>query len=127
MLPCFKDDNLEVFDLADHPDEQKKPPDCRTPPGHFYQIHSFLPSKEGNPHIVGEISFQCGGLAEVGVNGVGNISVLAVVRDSIEKLNKQFPCRENAITLTKLDEAIMWLERRRSDRIARGVEGKRQA
>lgn len=33
------------------------------------------------------------------------------------------PCRENAITITKLEEALMWQEKRTKDRLARGVEG----
>ena len=41
----------------------------------------------------------------------------------IEELNKKFPCRENAVTITKLDEALMWQEKRTKDREARKVEG----
>ena len=37
--------------------------------------------------------------------------------------NSQFKCRENSIAITKLDEALMWLEHRTKDREARGVEG----
>jgi hypothetical protein len=33
------------------------------------------------------------------------------------------PCRENAISLTHLEEALMWLQKRTRDRQARGVEG----
>lgn len=33
------------------------------------------------------------------------------------------PCRENSIAVTKLDEALMWLKKRKEDRTARGVEG----
>jgi hypothetical protein len=35
----------------------------------------------------------------------------------------KFSCRENAIALTKLEEALMWLEKRTADREAREVEG----
>lgn len=41
----------------------------------------------------------------------------------IEGLNKDFPCRENAMVITKLDEALMWSNKRKQDRIERGVEG----
>lgn len=37
--------------------------------------------------------------------------------------NGKFACRENAIALTKLEEALMWLEKRTTDREARAVEG----
>lgn len=35
----------------------------------------------------------------------------------------EFACRENAIAITKLEEALMWLEKRTADREARQVEG----
>lgn len=34
-----------------------------------------------------------------------------------------FRCRENALAITKLEEALLWLGKRTADRIARGVEG----
>lgn len=42
----------------------------------------------------------------------------------IQYYNGKFPCRENAITITKLEEAIMWQVKRTVDRQFRGVEGK---
>lgn len=45
----------------------------------------------------------------------------------LKYLNGKFPCRENAITITKLEEALMWQEKRTKDREARGVEGKNEA
>ena len=35
----------------------------------------------------------------------------------------KFKCRENALAITKLEEALMWLEKRTADREERGVEG----
>lgn len=37
--------------------------------------------------------------------------------------NGKFACRENAIAITKLEEALMWLDKRTRDREARQVEG----
>jgi hypothetical protein len=34
-----------------------------------------------------------------------------------------FKCRENALALTKLEEALHWLNHRTRDRQSRGVEG----
>lgn len=45
----------------------------------------------------------------------------------IKYLNKDYPCRENAITITKLEEALMWQEKRTKDRVERGVEGEYKA
>lgn len=73
------------------------------------------------------INWQDGPAKEFGVNGVQIVDVLKVCRDRLDGLNKDFPCRENAMTLTKLDEAIMWQEKRTADREARGVEGLNKA
>lgn len=42
------------------------------------------------------------------------------------KENGKYSCRENAITITKIEEALMWQEKRTKDRLARGVEGKNE-
>jgi len=41
--------------------------------------------------------------------------------------NKKFACRENAIAITKLEEALMWLGERTRAREERQVEGTHQA
>ena len=50
--------------------------------------------------------------------------LITVAKKMLEYLNKDYPCRENAMTITKLDEALMWQKKRTEDRISRGVEGK---
>lgn len=40
-----------------------------------------------------------------------------------EAADGRFRCRENAIAITKLEEALLWLDKRTRDREARGVEG----
>jgi len=37
--------------------------------------------------------------------------------------NKKFACRENALAITKLEEALMWCEERTRGRVERKVEG----
>jgi hypothetical protein len=68
---------------------------------------------------VNSISFtiQNGPIKEVGVNGCQVDTIIEAAKLIIEGLNKQFPCRENSIAVTKLDEALMWLEKRTRDRI----------
>lgn len=39
----------------------------------------------------------------------------------------KFACRENALAITKLEEAGMWLDKRTNDREARKVEGTHNA
>jgi hypothetical protein len=57
-------------------------------------------------------------------DGTTNEEVIKMLLDRMASLQAKFPCRENACAITKLDEALMWLEKRTRDRIARGVEGK---
>lgn len=73
------------------------------------------------------IMFQNGPILESGVNGISNESLLAIIEDRLIGFQSgQFACRENAIALTKIQEAMMWLLKRTRDRMARGVEGTNQ-
>ena len=73
---------------------------------------------------VHDIRFQDGPIQEAGVNGISNEALLAIVEDRLAGFQSgQFSCRENAIALTKIQEAMMWLQKRTRDRVARGVEG----
>ena len=70
------------------------------------------------------IHFQSGPIGECGLNGISNEALLAVVEDRLVGFQSgDFACRENALALTKLQEAMMWLHKRTRDRVARGVEG----
>lgn len=76
------------------------------------------------PEFQCDIKFQNGPIAEAGVNGISNEALLAVVIDRLEGFQSgQYKCRENAIALTKLEEAMHWLQHRTRARLARGVEG----
>jgi len=60
-------------------------------------------------------------------NGAFVETVLEAVRQRLDfyqtAANGKFACRENAMALTKIDEALLWLGRRTKDRRERGVEG----
>jgi hypothetical protein len=77
---------------------------------------------------VNSISFtiQNGPIKENGVNGCQVDTIIETAKLIIEGLNKKFPCNENILAITKLDEAIMWLAKRKKDRENRGVEGKNE-
>jgi hypothetical protein len=85
------------------------------------------PADETRPVIARcEISFQDGGLKEVGPNGITDQALIAVVLDRIRSFNEgPYRCRENSMMITKLEEALMWGRKRADDRSARGVEGER--
>lgn len=53
--------------------------------------------------------------------------VEGVIKAAIQRLEffqaSKFSCRENAIALTHLETALLWMGKRTADREARGVEG----
>lgn len=71
-----------------------------------------------------DLIFQNGPIGEVGVNGITHEALLAVLIDRLRGFQSgAFACRENALALTKLEEAMHWLHHRTRARIVRGVEG----
>ena len=96
--------------------------------GHKYELASF----EGGPSQVLQfiekrpVSEGSTELATVN-DGTTNEEVLTVLIDRMKVLQAKFPCRENAIVITKLEESLMWLEKRTADQKARKVEGKQAA
>jgi len=74
--------------------------------------------------VLGKIHFQEGPIKEHGVNGVNNEDLIAMVICRLEHFQKsEFACRENALAITKLEEALLWLRKRTMGREKRGVEG----
>ena len=72
-------------------------------------------------------TIQNGSIKENGVNGCQVDTIIETTKLIIEGLNKKFPCRENSMVITKLDKALMWLNKRKQDRVNRGVEGLNKA
>ena len=70
------------------------------------------------------ISFQHGPIAEVGVNGIDNESLLAIVADRLEAFQRgPFACTENHAALGYVAAALGALKARTHNRQKRGVEG----
>lgn len=86
---------------------------------HEYEVH--LANK-----IVTKVSFQNGPISSPEqMNGVTNEALLAIVIDRLECFSKgPYPSRETSLALTKLQEALHWLNHRTLERTSRGVEGK---
>jgi hypothetical protein len=57
-------------------------------------------------------------------NGTTLEEMLRVSIERLQQLNSMFPCREKSVAITKMEEALMWLNKRTENRKARGVEGK---
>lgn len=86
---------------------------------HVYQVMK----SDGGGNIQ-TVIFQKGAIKEHGVNGVMNEDLIAMVIDRLEYFqNSPFKCRENALAITKLEEALHWLRHRTTKREKRGVEG----
>lgn len=95
--------------------------------GANHQYCISFPVSVGNTnvgHSVYAVDFQKGPIAEVGTNGVTHEALLAIIIDRLEAFQKgPYACRENALALTKIEEAMHWLHHRTNKRLARGVEG----
>ena len=103
---------------------------------HKYAIELHPEGGESPKHAV-VLSFQNGPIGSpADMNGITGEALLAVLIDRLRgfqftrdeagnftKAPGPFACRENAIALTKIEEALMWLQKRTRERMARGVEG----
>ena len=92
---------------------------------HSYRVVSMATVGENEtPVVYANVDFQHGAIKENGINGCHNEDLIAIVIDRLQGFQSgDFACRENAIALTKLEEALLWLNKRTNDRIKRGVEG----
>jgi len=78
----------------------------------------------GDQSVRWYIDFQDGPIKEAGPNGLTHEALIAIVIDRLRSFQAgPFSSRENAIALTKLEEATHWLHHRTRDRMLRGVEG----
>ena len=84
-----------------------------------------LVNAEDDPKIAPEVRFtiQSAPIGDVGVNGVQCDDIIKYSLCLLRSLNKAYPCRENSLSITKLEEALHWQEARTRDRVQRSVEG----
>ena len=81
-----------------------------------------LPERLANPMLVDE---EC--------KGVNGAFVEGIIEAAIDGINwyqtasgGKFACRENALAITKLEEALHWCDHRAMSRARRGVLGKHE-
>ena len=90
----------------------------------FNANHEYSISPVNSTENFATISFQKGPIKENGVNGCHNEDLIAIVIERLQSFqNSEFSCRENALAITKLEEALLWLNKRTNNRKNRGVEG----
>lgn len=99
-------------------------------PGHLYELANFENKEQPGQKLqfihkepAAEGSTELKTIAD----GTTNEEVLAALIDRMQFLQSKFPCRENAIVITNLEESLMWLNKRTADRVKRNVEGKQMA
>ena len=115
---CWYDGKACCY-CGDNPDDAGKQMEDR--------MAEFI-QETGWPQVHGQTStvtftIQSGPIKEFGVNGCQIDDVIAWAKEKIEEFNKMFPCRENSLIVTKLDEALLWSMKRKIDRERRDVEG----
>lgn len=97
---------------------------------HEYRVVRRQPEpvgQESTAPVFSTVSFQKGPVAESGVNGVFMEDLLEICRHRLQCFQAgNFVCRENALALTKIEEALHWLNHRTADRQRRKVEGTSQ-
>jgi hypothetical protein len=100
---------------------------------HHYLVSGFHTATNPSVNDIGSslrdetsvnIIFQNGPIAEVGVNGLTQEVLLAIVADRLRSFQKgPYSCKANACALTHIEEAQHWLQQRTIERMRRGVEG----
>jgi len=93
---------------------------------HIYKIHGPRSVDDAGKEYPDAqcVKFQDGPVQGMSVNGISNEALLAIDKDRLIGFQSgAFACRDNAVALTKLQECMMWLQKRARDRMVRGVEG----
>jgi hypothetical protein len=99
-------------------------------PGPGGANHEYLVRSEESPtcHLQCLVQFQDGPIGEVGVTGLSNEALLAVVEDRLRGFQSgPFACEDNKAAWAGVRSALTALKRRTVERMARGVEGKSEA
>lgn len=99
--------------------------DAAGPGGASHNYSIYLNHGKGTPQV---IQYQKGPRNEpASTPGILDSVLLAIVADRMEAFQAgPFASRENALVLTKVQEALHWLRHRADDRAARSVLGTNQ-
>lgn len=95
------------------------------PGGAYHQYEVF--TAEGHEHIC-VIGLQSGPRSAIdSTRGVLDGDLLEIVRHRLQCFQAgDYACRENALALTAIEEALLWMAKRADDRAERGVLGTTQ-
>ena len=116
VRPVFPSPQLSIA-VADDPDYNG---------AHYYQFQNSIGFANGQAGYVDtfqSIQFLQKNLDGTMTPGVQSEQLLIALIDRHKKLNEKFASREGALAITKMEEALHWLEARVKERIHRGVMG----
>lgn len=93
-----------------------------------YEIPTFKVTDEGIEDGLGMIINFCKGdkldVTKFRQEGVFSETLIKVVKTYLETVNVgEMSTRETSMAITKLDEALMWIDKRSNDRKRRDVQG----
>lgn len=96
--------------------------------GAIYNIPTYKVENEGIVDGSGtQIKFCKGNKSDESVlrqEGVFTETLIQTAKEYLESVNVgEMATRETSMAITKLDEALMWINKRAEDRILRGVQG----
>lgn len=96
--------------------------------GATYNVPTYKVTNEGMVDGEGATITFCKGNREdesiFRQEGVFTETLIMVAKTYLESVNKgEMSSRETSMAITKLDEALMWIDKRAADRILRGVQG----
>ncbi len=89
-----------------------------------YNMPTESPEEEVTDYV--RLRFQNGPINADGngVNGLTHEVLLVIILDRLRGFQDgKFKCRENALAITHLEEAMHWLGHRTRARMAKGIEG----
>lgn len=86
-------------------------------------IINYEPDSETS-ELLGRIKLQNGNFKEFGHNGIFTEHLLVIARDCLERFNtSKYACQENTLAINNINTALMWLNKRATERVKRGVYG----
>lgn len=96
--------------------------------GHTYELSNFENKETSQAlqfiHKEPSLNPIVDGVLKTISDGTTNEEVLEVLIDRMVFYNLNSRAEKNAIVITKLEESLMWLNKRTADRMKRDVEGK---
>lgn len=91
---------------------------------HHFTVKKVDPVDRIAKEIICKVDFQEGPIREVGINGIHNEDLILMVLTRLESFQEsKYACKENEMAIIKLEESLMWLRKRTTDRELRNVEG----